>query len=211
MKDFQAQTYTVAGMTCSSCVNSIERALNEIDGVTASVNFASETVHIIAPSDLSSDVVIKRIKAAGYSATLLEDSADPALHRKGAARALIFAIVFAIPSIAISMVMSWHQPINDWLLSIFNNYSIPLPPHAHHLFASWLVLAISTPLVLVVAFPIHRAAIRNILHPTMDTLISLGSLSAYIWSIYATYTNQGDVYTEVAAGVLLFVILGRYL
>jgi len=211
MKDFQAQTYTVAGMTCSSCVNTIERALNEIDGVTASVNFASETVHIIAPSDLSSDVVIKKIKAAGYSATLLENSADPALHRKGAARALIFAIVFAIPSIAISMVMSWHQPINDWLLSIFNNYSIPLPPHAHHLFASWLVLAISTPLVLVVAFPIHRAAIRNILHPTMDTLISLGSLSAYIWSIYATYTNQGDVYTEVAAGVLLFVILGRYL
>jgi Cu+-exporting ATPase len=211
MKDFQAQTYTVAGMTCSSCVNSIERALNEIDGVTASVNFASETVHIIAPSELSSDVVIKKIKAAGYSATLLENSADPALHRKGAARALIFAIVFAIPSIAISMVMSWHQPINDWLLSLFNNYSIPLPPHSHHLFASWLVLAISTPLVLVVAFPIHRAAIRNILHPTMDTLISLGSLSAYVWSIYATYTNQGDVYTEVAAGVLLFVILGRYL
>ena len=211
MKDFQAQTYTVAGMTCSSCVNSIERALNEIDGVTASVNFASETVHIIAPSELSSDVVIKKIKAAGYSATLLENSADPALHRKGAARALIFAIVFAIPSIAISMVMSWHQPINDWLLSLFNNYSIPLPPHAHHLFASWLVLAISTPLVLVVAFPIHRAAIRNILHPTMDTLISLGSLSAYVWSIYATYTNQGDVYTEVAAGVIFFVILGRYL
>ena len=206
-----AQTFAVTGMTCSACVNSIERALNEINGVSASVNFASETVHILAPADLPSELVIKKIKAAGYGATLLDDNSDPALHRKGAMRALVFAAIFAIPSIAISMVMSWHQPINDWLISLFNNYSIPLPPHAHHLFASWLVLAISAPLLLIVAFPIHRAALRNIFHPTMDTLISLGSLSAYIWSIYATYTDQGDVYTEVAAGVLLFVILGRYL
>ena len=206
-----AQTFAVTGMTCSACVNSIERALNELDGVSASVNFASETVHILAPADLPSDLVIKKIKAAGYSATLLEGNSDPALHRKGAARALVLAIFFAVPSIAISMVMSWHQPINDWLIALFNDNSIPLPPHADHLFASWLVLAISAPLVLIVAFPIHRAAIRNIFHPTMDTLISLGSLSAYTWSIYATYTAEGDVYTEVAAGVLLFVILGRFL
>ncbi len=197
MKDIHVQTYAVSGMTCSSCVNSIERALNEIDGVTASVNFASETVHIAGPADLSPDVVMKKIKSAGYSASLLKDNADPALHRKGAARALFFALLFAVPSIAISMVMSWHQPINDWLIELFTNYSIALPPHADHLFASWLVLALSAPLIFIVAFPIHRAAIRNILHPTMDTLISLGSLSAYIWSCYATYTNQGDVYTEV--------------
>jgi Cu+-exporting ATPase len=206
-----AQTFAVTGMTCSACVNSIERTLNEMDGVSASVNFASETVHILAPADLSAELVIKKIKAAGYGATLLDDQSDPALHRKGAARALIFALLLAVPAIAISMVMSWHQPINDWLIARFNDYSIPLPPHAHHLFASWLVLAISAPLIFIVAFPIHRAAIRNIFHPTMDTLVSLGSLSAYIWSIYATYTAQGDVYTEVAAGVLLFVILGRYL
>lgn len=206
-----AQTFAVTGMTCSACVNSIERTLNEIDGVSASVNFASETVHILAPADLSADLVIKKIKAAGYGATLLTDSSDPALHRKGAARALFFALIFAVPSIAISMVMSWHQPINNWLISQCENYSIPLPPHAHHLFTSWLVLAITAPLIFIVAFPIHRAAIRNFFHPTMDTLISLGSLSAYIWSIYATYTAQGDVYTEVASGVLLFVILGRFL
>ena len=206
-----AQTFAVTGMTCSACFNSIERTLNEMDGVSASVNFASETVHILAPADLSPELVIKKIKAAGYGATLLDDQSDPALHRKGAARALIFALLLAVPAIAISMVMSWHQPINDWLIARFNDYSIPLPPHAHHLFASWLVLAISAPLIFIVAFPIHRAAIRNIFHPTMDTLVSLGSLSAYIWSIYATYTAQGDVYTEVAAGVLLFVILGRYL
>lgn len=206
-----AQTFAVSGMTCSSCVNTIERTLNEIDGVSASVNFASETVHVLGPADLSSDLITQKIKAAGYSATLLSDNSVPALHRKGAATALIFAIIFAVPSIAISMVMSWHQPINDWLISVFNAYEFALPPHAEHLFASWLVLAISAPLVLIVAFPIHRAAIRNFFHPTMDSLISLGSLSAYIWSIYATYTAQGDVYTEVAAGVLLFVILGRFL
>ena len=82
-----AQTFAISGMTCSSCVNTIERALNEVDGVAASVNFASETVHILAPADLPSDLVIKKIKAAGYSATLLEGNSDPALHRKGAARA----------------------------------------------------------------------------------------------------------------------------
>ena len=82
-----AQTFAVTGMTCSSCVNSIERALNEIDGVSASVNFASETVHVLAPADLSAELVIKKIKDAGYGATLLSDGASPALHRKGAARA----------------------------------------------------------------------------------------------------------------------------
>ena len=211
MQPLIAQTYSVSGMTCSSCVNTIERTLNEIPGVKASVNFASETVHILAPSDVSAEQIIKAIKSAGYTATLLTDQADPALHRKGAARALFFAALIAIPSIAISMVMSWHQPINDWLIDLFTQYEIALPPHADHLFASWLVIVLTAPLILFVAFPIHRAAIRNIFHPTMDTLISLGSLSAYIWSIYATYNNVGDVYTEVAAGVLLFVILGRYL
>ena len=198
-------------MTCSSCVNTIERNLNEITGVKASVNFASETVHVLAPSQVSSNEIIKKIKDSGYGATLLADQSDPALHRKGAPRALFFAILLALPSIAISMKMSWHAPINKWLISTFEKYSIALPPHADHLFVAWLVLLISAPLVFIVAFPIHRAALRNFLHPTMDTLVSMGSLSAYIWSLYATYSGKGDVYTEVAAGVLLFVILGRYL
>ena len=206
-----AQTYAVSGMTCSSCVNTVERALNSISGVSASVNFASETVHIVAPSQIKPEVIIKAIKGAGYTALLLADQKDPALHRKGAARALFFVIIFAVPTIAISMMMSWHDSINSELISLFDQYEIPLPPHAHHLFVSWLALALTTPLILFVAFPIHRAAIRNFFHPTMDSLISLGSISAYSWSIYATYTDSGEVYTEVAAGVLLFVILGRYL
>ena len=205
------QTFAVTGMTCSSCVNSVERSLNAISGVKASVNFASETVHILAPAEVKAEVIIKAIKSAGYGATLLEDQRDPALHRKGAARALFFATLFALPTIAISMVMSWHERVGEWLFNLFTTNNWPLPPHAEHSFASWLALALTTPLILIVAFPIHRAAIRNFFHPTMDSLISLGSLSAYGWSIYATYTGADDVYTEVAAGVLLFVILGRYL
>lgn len=204
-------TYAVSGMTCSACVNSVERSLNAIPGVSASVNFASETVHVLAPSEVKAEVIIKAVKAAGYSASLLEDRNDPALHRKGAARALIAAIIFAVPTIAISMVMSWHHSVGDWIFNIFISNGWPLPPNSDHHFASWLALALTTPLILIVAFPIHRAAIRNFFHPTMDSLISLGSLSAYLWSIYATYTGKGDLYTEVAAGVLLFVILGRYL
>jgi P-type Cu+ transporter len=206
-----SQTYAVSGMTCSSCVNSIERTLNDIDGVKASVNFASETVHILTTSEIKAEVIIKAIKSAGYSASLLEDQRDPALHRKGAARALIFAAIFAIPAITVSMAMSWHESIGIWLTDIFTTYNIALPPHSEHHFASWLALALTTPLILVVAWPIHRAAIRNFFHPTMDSLISLGSITAYSWSIYAAWTNTGDIYTEVAAGVLLFVILGRYL
>lgn len=205
------QTFAVTGMTCSACVNSVERSLNAIPGVSASVNFASETVHIVAPAEVKAEVIIKAIKAAGYGASLLEDQRDPALHRKGAARALFFAILFAVPTIAISMVMSWHDSVGKWLFDLFTTNNWPLPPHADHHFASWLSLTLTAPLILIVAFPIHRAAIRNFFHPTMDTLISLGSISAFTWSIYATYTNTGDVYTEVAAGVLLFVILGRYL
>ena len=205
------QTFAVTGMTCSACVNSVERTLNEIPGVRASVNFASETVHILAPSEVKAEVIIKAIKSAGYGATPIEGGADPALHRKGAARALIASTIFAIPTIAMSMVMSWHDAIGGWLFDLFTAQSWPLPPHADHHFASWLALLLTTPLILIIAWPIHRAAIRNFFHPTMDSLISLGALTAYSWSIYATYTGTGDVYTEVAAGVLLFVILGRYL
>lgn len=205
------QTFSVAGMTCSACVNSVERSLNSIPGVSASVNFASETVHVLAPSEVKAETIIKAVKSAGYEASLLDDQRDPALHRKGAARALIFSILFAVPTIAISMVMSWHDSVGNWLFNLFIANGWTMPPHSDHHFASYLALTLTTPLILIIAFPIHRAAMRNFFHPTMDSLISLGSLSAYGWSIYATYTGEGDVYTEVAAGVLLFVILGRYL
>jgi Cu+-exporting ATPase len=84
-------------------------------------------------------------------------------------------------------------------------------PHPLYSPTAWVVIALSAPVVLLVAYPIHKAAFRNLKHPTMDNLISMGSLAAFGWSIYANSTGAGDVYTEVAAGVIFFVILGRYL
>jgi Cu+-exporting ATPase len=204
----EPRTFSVSGMTCSSCVNSIEKSLKEIDGVSASVNFATETVHILAPVEIKSSEIIKKIKGAGYSATLVEDGANPALHNRKSGRALFFATIFALPTIAISMVHQWHERVDEEILRTLDSLNI-LPPLYSP--TAWLAIGLTAPLILIVALPIHRAALRNIFHPTMDSLISLGSLSAFGWSIYSNATGEGDVYTEVAAGVLLFVILGRYL
>ena len=204
----EPRTFSVTGMTCSSCVNTIEKSLNSISGVSASVNFATETVHILAPADVKSSEIIKKIKSAGYNATLIESGASPALHSKKSGIALFFAIIFAVPAIAISMIEQWHAQLDSQILSTLSSLNI-LPPLYSP--TAWLAIGLTTPLILIVAFPIHRAALRNLLHPTMDSLISLGSLSAFGWSIYANTTGTGDVYTEVAAGVLLFVILGRHL
>lgn len=204
----EPRTFSVSGMTCSSCVNTIEKSLNDIEGVSASVNFATETVHILAPAEVKSSEIIKRIKANGYGATLIENGANPALHNKKSGTALFFAIIFAVPAIAISMVDQWRANLDLQILDILKSLNI-LPPLYSP--TAWLAIGLTAPLIFIVAFPIHRAAIRNIFHPTMDSLISLGSLSAFGWSIYANSTGTGDVYTEVSAGVLLFVILGRYL
>jgi Cu+-exporting ATPase len=204
----EPRTFSVSGMTCSSCVNSIEKSLKEIDGVSASVNFATETVHILAPAEIKSSEIIKKIKGAGYSAELVEDGANPALHNRKSGRALFFATLFALPTIAISMVHQWHERVDEEIIRALDSLNI-LPPLYSP--TAWLAIGLTAPLILIVALPIHRAALRNILHPTMDSLISLGSLSAFGWSIYSNATGEGDVYTEIAAGVLLFVILGRYL
>lgn len=204
----EPRTFSIVGMTCSSCVNSIEKALKEIDGVSASVNFATETVHILAPAEVKNNEIVKKIKSAGYSATFVENGANPALHNRKSGVALFFAALFALPTIAISMVHQWHERVDAEILRILDSLNI-LPPLYSP--TAWLAIGLTTPLILLVALPIHRAALRNIFHPTMDSLISLGSLSAFGWSIYANSTGTGDVYTEVAAGVLLFVILGRHL
>ncbi len=204
----EPRTFSVSGMTCSSCVNSIEKTLNEIVGVSASVNFATETVHILAPLEVKNTEILKKIKAAGYSAELVEAGSSPALHSKKSGVALFFAIIFAMPAIAISMIHQWHATIDTQILSALKSLNI-LPPLYSP--TAWLAIGLTAPLIFIVALPIHRAALRNFFHPTMDSLISLGSLSAFGWSVYANATGTGDVYTEVAAGVLLFVILGRHL
>ena len=201
-------TLAIEGMTCSSCVNAVEKALNNMDGVRASINFAIETAHILAPADMDVKELIKTVEKAGYKATLLQDAQSVTLHSKKSARALFFAFIFAVPAVAISMVMSWHHSIDMWIHTQLDVFGLPHPLYSA---TAWLVIALSAPVVLLVAWPIHRAALRNLKHPTMDNLISMGSLAAFTWSIYANSTGEGDVYTEVAAGVIFFVILGRFL
>ena len=201
-------TLSVQGMTCSSCVNTVEKALNKVEGVSATINFATETAHILAPADMSPKDLIKIVEKAGYSATLLVDAQSVTLHSKKSARAFFFAFIFAVPAVAISMIMSWHHQIDMWVHQILDNFGLPHPLYSA---TAWVVIALSAPVVLLVAYPIHKAAFRNLMHPTMDNLISMGSLAAFGWSIYANATGAGDVYTEVAAGVIFFVILGRYL
>ena len=201
-------TLSIEGMTCSSCVNTVEKALNSVDGVRATVNFATETAHILAPAEMNAKEFIKIVEKAGYSAKLITDAQSITLHSKKSARALFFASIFAIPAVVLSMVMSWHHQVDMWIHEALDYFGL-----AHPLYSptAWAVIALSAPVVIFVAYPIHKAALRNLFHPTMDNLISMGSLAAFGWSIYANSTGIGDVYTEVAAGVIFFVILGRYL
>ena len=204
----EPSTYSLEGMTCSACVSAIERTLNALPGVSATVNFATETAHVMAPAEMSSKVIVAAVKSAGYSAIEIADMNQVALHSKKSGTALFFALVFTIPVLAISMTMQWHGAIDRWILGQLDDFHILHPLYSP---TAWLVIGLSAPVVLVIAWPIHRAAIRNIAHPTMDTLITLGSLSAFGWSIYANSTGNGDVYAEVAATVVTFVIAGRFL
>jgi Cu+-exporting ATPase len=201
-------TLSIQGMTCSSCVNAVEKALNKVEGVSATINFATETAHILAPADMNPKDLIKVVEKAGYEASLLVDAQSVTLHSKKSARAFFFAFIFAVPAVAISMIMSWHHQIDMWVHQILDNFGLPHPLYSA---TAWVAIALSAPVVLLVGYPIHKAAFRNLMHPTMDNLISMGSLAAFGWSIYANATGAGDVYTEVAAGVIFFVILGRYL
>lgn len=204
----ESTTLQVGGMTCNACVNSVERSLNSIPGVNATVNFGSETVHILAPAEVNIKELVGAIEKAGYTASSIGDSTQITLHNRRSAYSLFFALLFSIPAISISMIMSWHMRIDDWLIIQLDNFNIAHPLYSP---SAWLVIALSAPVVLVVAWPIHRAALRNLFHPTMDNLISMGSLSAFGWSIYANSTGNGEVYTEVATGVITFVVLGRFL
>ncbi|HEX7405622.1 MAG TPA: heavy metal translocating P-type ATPase, partial [Candidatus Nanopelagicaceae bacterium] len=204
----ESLTLRVGGMTCSSCVSTIERALNAIPGVSASVNLASETAHVIAPAEMNPKELITAIKSTGYSASELADPNRVALHNKKSAIPLLFAAIFTLPILVISMTMRWHPAIDRWILGQLDNFHLMHPKHSP---TAWLIIGLSAPVVLIIAWPIHRAAIQNIKHPTMDTLITLGTLSAFGWSIYANITGAGDVYAEVAATVILFVITGRFL
>jgi len=207
----EPRTFKVTGMTCNACVNSVERSLNGMPGVSATVNFAAETAHVLAPAEVTSKEIIKKIVGAGYEAKEIGDNETITLHSKKSALALITGLIFTIPVMLFSMSMDLQMNFGNWIVEGFKFFNLALPTDSFHQLVNSALLILSAPVVLIVAFPIHRAALRNFFHPTMDNLISLGSLTAFFWSIYATIYDLDTVYTEVAASIVTLVVLGRYL
>ena len=216
---------SVTGMTCSSCVGTVERSLNKIPGVRAAVNLAMESAHVMAPLNITEKELISAVSSAGYQATAFKGERESFERSNRLGIRLLITFLLTAPVILISMFHSWHMKIDAWLLSAldsFNNllenngqeFSISYPTAP---ITTWFLICLSVPVVFVLAWPIHRAAIKNLTHPTMDTLVSLGSLVALGWSIYSasTYVLKDDVmpaiYAEVSSAVIFFVMLGRYL
>ncbi|WP_104107051.1 heavy metal translocating P-type ATPase [Nocardioides sp. 616] len=208
----------ISGMTCASCANRIERKLNKLDGVTASVNYATEKARVRFPESLDTEVLLDTVAAAGYSATLPAPPATttdtvPADRRDQELEALrqrlLWSAVLSVPVIALAMVPAWQ--FTYW---------------------QWASLVLAAPVVVWGAWPFHRAAATNLRHgaATMDTLVSLGVLAAFGWSLYALFLGtagepglthpfeltvaRGDgsmnIYLEAAAGVTTFLLAGRW-
>ena len=161
----------ITGMTCASCATRIERKLNKLDGVVASVNYATEKAKVTYPESVSTDDLLRTVEQAGYDAALPRPAAepaprtaatglDPALHR------LLVSAALTIPVIAMAMVP--RLQVESW---------------------QWLSLTLATPVVFWGGWQFHRAAALNLRHgtTTMDTLVSLGTLAAYGWSVYALF------------------------
>src|SRR4051812_16976587 len=153
-------------MTCASCANRIERKLNKLDGVTASVNYATEKASVAFPVGMRVEDLVSTVRAAGYEAT------PPSPERTGPAGGdsgdlgprLSIALVLGGPGVVLSMVPALQFPA--W---------------------QWFSLALASTVVWVCGWPFHRAAAVNLRHgsSTMDTLVSMGVLVAYLWSLYA--------------------------
>jgi len=216
---------SVIGMTCSSCVSTIERSLNKIPGVRAAVNLAMESAHVIAPLNISEKELISAVTSAGYQATAFKGERESFERSNRLGMRLLFTFLLTTPVILISMFHSWYEKIDLRLLSLIDNLNNLLANNGEKFeisypntpITTWLLISLSVPVVFVLAWPIHRAAIKNLTHPTMDTLVSLGSLVSLSWSIYSasTYIAKDNVmptiYAEVSSAVIFFVMLGRYL
>jgi Cu+-exporting ATPase len=179
------------GMSCASCAARVEGALNRLDGVRAAVNFALERAHVQHESAVSAGDLIRAVESTGYQASVVVDPfgrSDDA-SRNELRHRLIGSTLLAIPVVAVSMVMGWQ--FAGW---------------------QWLALALTTPVVAWGGYPFHRAALLGLRHrtTTMDTLVSLGTLAAYLWSTAAVIRDSGLVYFEVAAAVTVFQLAGHY-
>jgi Cu+-exporting ATPase len=199
----------VSGMTCGACATRIERAINQIDGVVATVNFATESARVTMPGSVSTSDVIARIEGAGYGARLLADTTPDMLDKETLERVAMLrtrlgvSLAAGLPVVLLSMVPAWQ--FDGWM---------------------WWALALSLPVVVWSAAPFHRAAAMNARHgsTTMDTLISLGVVAATGWSVWAlVWGNAADhqgmdmssmdvdhIYLEVAVAVTTFLLAGRY-
>jgi len=208
----------ITGMTCASCANRIERKLNKLDGVTATVNYATEKASVdFDPAAVAPEELVAAVEAAGYQAALpapaapSTDGAPPVDIDETAPlrRRLIISAVLSLPVLLLSMIPALQ----------FDNWQ-------------WLALQLATPVVVWGAWPFHRAAWANLKHATatMDTLISLGVLAAWLWSLYALFignagmpgmtmtfdllpergTGTDHIYLETAAVVTTFILAGRY-
>jgi Cu+-exporting ATPase len=205
----------ITGMTCASCANRIERKLNKLDGVTASVNYATERALVTHPATVSTDELVATVAAAGYAASLpaAEEASDEADERDPELDALrqrlLASALLSLPVVLMAMVPAFQ--LDGW---------------------QWLSLTLAAPVVIWGAWPFHRAALVNLRHgsTTMDTLVSVGVLAAFGWSLVALFhgtagvigmthpfrftlerTNGLDnIYLEAAAGVTTFLLAGRW-
>lgn len=210
MREVTVIDLDIQGMTCASCAARIEKKLNRVGGVHASVNYATEKAHVVAPEGMTPAEVIGVVEQAGYHASEPAPDAVPADHVGDLRRRLITAASFGVPVILLSMVSAFQFP--GW---------------------QWACLVLATPVVWWAGWPFHRSALVNARHAstTMDTLISLGTATAYLWSLYALVFGAagtigmrhhfdfhlmrtdptGNVYFEAAVGIIIFLLLGRYI
>ena len=187
----------LSGMSCASCASKIEGGLNRLDGVAATVNFAVEQAHVDHDPHVSADDLIRAVESCGYHASVIDhahpnhdDHMNHDVSEEQLRPRLIGSAVLAVPVVALSTVMAWQFP-------------------------GWqpLALALATPIVFWGGYPFHKAALNSARHgtSTMDTLVSIGTLAAYLWSGFIVITGSaGHVYFEVAAAVTVFLLAGRY-
>jgi P-type Cu+ transporter len=181
----------IGGMTCASCASRIERKLNKLDGVAATVNYATEEATVTFDTAATAVAeIVAAVEAVGYSATLAADEAARDRETTALKRRLVVAVVLSLPLVVVAMISPLQ--FRGW---------------------EWLALALATPVVFWSGWRFHRAALANARHhaATMDTLISLGTLAAWTWSAVALLAgNGGHTYFEVAAVITTLILLGRY-
>ena len=179
------------GMTCAACANRIERKLNKLDGVDASVNYATEQAAVsFDPARVDVSDLLGAVEAAGYRAALATEAGEAVDRADAVRRRLVVAAALTAPLVVLAMVAPLH--FRGW---------------------EWLAFALATPVVFWAGFGFHRAALLNARHgaATMDTLISIGTLAAWGWSVAAlVLVDDADVYFEVAAVITTLILLGRY-